>query len=103
MGFSALQRAMEFAAAVDDVARERKLDAWQLIHVAVDPARRTRGHAAEVLARTLDEADATRHRSFVAATSEPAVKFLATQGFEVDHHLRVEGLPQFWTMVREPR
>ena len=103
LGLAALQRAMEFAAAVDEASRDQAPGSWRLMHVAVAPSVRSRGHAAEVLAGTLAEADAGGLRCFVAATSEPAVAFLSTQGFEVAHHLRVEGLPQFWTMMREPR
>jgi GNAT superfamily N-acetyltransferase len=102
LGLSATQRAMEFAAAVDEASRGSAADAWLLVHVSVEPDRRARGLAAGVMKRTLDEADAADQRAFVAATSEPAVGFLTTQGFEVEHHLRVEGLPQFWTMVRSP-
>ncbi len=103
LGIIALQRAMEFAAAVDEASRDQAPGSWRLMHVAVARSVRSRGYAAEVLAGTLAEADAGGHRSFVAATSEPATAFLGTQGFEVVRHLRVEGLPQFWTMVREPR
>jgi ribosomal protein S18 acetylase RimI-like enzyme len=103
IGPTAMQRSMEFAAAVDDASRVEAQGAWRLIHVAVDPAHRDQGHAAAVLSRTLDEAAATGRRCFVAATSEFAVKFFLSQGFEVGRHLRVEGLPQFWTMIREPR
>jgi hypothetical protein len=102
MGFAAMQRAMEFAAAVDEVGRDQRQDAWQLIHVGVDPMHREQGHAAAALARTLAEADATGRRCFVVATSEFAVRFFVALRFDVDHHRRVVGLPQFWTMVRQP-
>lgn len=103
LGLAALQRAMEFSAALEEAIRDQAPGAWRLIHVGVAPGARTRGYAAAALARTLAEADSSGHRCFVAATSEPAAAFLGTQGFEVAHHLQVEGLPQFWTMVREPR
>lgn len=103
VGISAVQRAMEFAAAIDDASRDQAPGSWRLIHVAVDPSTRARGHAATVLGEVFGDADGAGQRCFVAATSEAAVAFLASQGFDVAHHLRVEGLPQFWTMLREPR
>jgi GNAT superfamily N-acetyltransferase len=103
LGPAAMQRAMEFAAALDESWRDSARGAWRLLHVAVDPGTRRQGHAAAVLAPTLGEADATGTRCYVAAMSEAVLPFFATEGFEVEHHLRIEGLPQFWTMVRDPR
>jgi GNAT superfamily N-acetyltransferase len=103
VGFGATQRAMEFAAAVGDAWRGVGGDAWQLVQVSVAPGRRSLGLGAQVLAPALALADAAGQRCHIATYAEATLPFLQSQGFEVHRHLRIEGLPQFWTMVREPR
>ena len=102
VGFGATQRAMEFAAAVGDAWRGVGRDAWQLVQVSVAPGRRSLGLGGQVLAPALAVADAAGQRCHIATYAERTLPFLQSQGFEVDRHLRVEGLPQFWTLVRQP-
>ena len=102
IGLSATQRAMEFAAAVDEAWRGVGPQAWQLVQVSVAPGQRSLGLGAEVLAPVLTEADAAQQTCHVATYAEATLPFLQSQGFEVINHLRVEGLPQFWTLVRQP-
>jgi ribosomal protein S18 acetylase RimI-like enzyme len=103
LGFTATQRMMEFAAAMDEAMREHRAHAWQLVYVAVDPSQQRRGLGASVLTEGLRQADAENRPCSFVVTADTWVPYFGELGFELEHHLRVEGLPQFWTLRRDPR
>jgi ribosomal protein S18 acetylase RimI-like enzyme len=76
---------------------------WYLPVLGTDPERQGRGFGSALLAPVLARADDEGLPAYLESSKERNIPFYRRHGFEVVSTLRVEGGPEVWPMLREPR
>ncbi len=104
LGLGASQRFAELTAAFEEAGQGVHGDSyWHLFILGVEPRSQGLGIGSRLVAPVLAEADTTRRPCYLETLAESNLGFYRRHGFEVAEHLRPEGLPEFWTMLRAPR
>ncbi|MBH0779475.1 GNAT family N-acetyltransferase [Nocardia bovistercoris] len=88
-----------FERAQRDVVRQPFL---HLFILGVDPAEQGRGHGGALIDPELARASDEGHPCYLETANEANLPFYERHGFTVTSAHAPEGLPRFWTMVRQP-